>query len=233
VAKHPTQLVSFDRGGAAMNNVVKLVAISGVLCSCLAHPALAAEPIIVIQADGTAWYVAGDGTPTQVVTQVVFPPGNTPNPKPPTGDKPTPQPSETRRLVRDAAVKIDDVSGAKIMAKTYELLAKYIGNGTIPSDANSVDKAVTEAAKRAIKLLPDDDYEEDWEDLHRVVMDELAKLLVANGGNLTADQWSKFFSDASNGCNDAAIGAAIPGILEPLIAVLVQILIKLLTEMFA
>ena len=217
-----------------MTNVVKLLAISGVLCSCLAHPALAAEPIIVIQADGTAWYVAGDGTPTQVVTQVVFPPGNTPpSPKPPTGDKPTPQPSETRRIVRDAAVKIDDVSGAKIMAKTYELLSKYIGNGTIPSNADSVDKAVTEAAKRAIKLLPDDDYEQDWEDLHKLVMDELAKLLIANGGKLTAEQWSKFFADASNGCNDAAIGAAIPGILEPLIAVLVQILIKLLTEMFA
>ena len=194
---------------------------------------VAGEPTIVILPNGTAWYSAGDGSPTVLISNVIPPPGTVP-PTNPDGPKapPVPGPSGIEIQVRGWAEEVDDATGAAIMAKLYEILADNIANGKIPGDPDSIDKAVTAAADEALDMVPGR-HDDDWEGVHDKVMGELGRKLVASGGNMTPIQFSNFFREAQKGLESANAGKSLPPFLAPLIQELVKILMKLIVDMFA
>ena len=191
-------------------------------------PSIAGEPTIVLMDDGTAWFSLGDGSPTIIVQNVVQPPGEKPGP----GPTPQPPTSGIRADVTKWADDIRDPTGAAIMSKMYSIVGQNIGNGTIPSDTASVDKAITAAADKAIDMIPGRKTD-DWEDLHRKVMDDLGRIVVTSGGKMSAAQWQKYFAEVSGGLDGSNQGAAIPPFLQPLIAALIQVLIELIQDLFA
>lgn len=193
----------------------------------------ASEPTIVLLPDGTAWFSPGPNQPTILIKNIIRAPGMPPGGNtPPGGEDPQPPTEDTDRTeARKLAEGVDDAIGATMLAKTYELLGEYIASGKIPSDATSVDKAVTEAVDKTLEMLPGRKADE-WEAVHLKLVDRISRKLIANGGKLGADQWSTFFRSCSEGLNDTVEGNAIPPFLEPLIAALVKMLIELLTEMF-
>jgi len=193
----------------------------------------AGEPTIVLLPDGTAWYSAGPNQPTILIRNIIRAPGMPPGGNvPPGGEEPKPPVSDdTRAEARKLAEGVDDAIGATMLAKTYELLAEYIASGKIPSDAASVDKAVTEAVDKTLEMVPGR-HADDWDAVHLKLIDRVSKQLIASGGKLSAAEWSAFFRSCSQGLHDTVEGNAIPPFLEPLIAALVKILIEMLTEMF-
>jgi len=193
--------------------------------------AIAGEPVIVLLPDGTAWFSAGAESPTILVRNIIRAPGMPPGGNPPDEPAPPDEKSGLRKDVAKWSSDIDDTTGALVMSRAYGLLGEYIASGKIPADADSIDKAITAAGAQTFKMLPGK-HVDDWEELHRKVMDKLTVLVTANGGKLTAVQWSGFFREVSAGLDDSTSGSAIPPWLEPLIAALVQVLIDLLSDMF-
>lgn len=202
-----------------------------VLCCQAVAPA--ADAVVVLLPDGTAWFSPGGDAPTILVKHVIRAPGAPPAPGP--GDTPSdPQPPEGSTLQRDVkalADAVDDSLGATMLSKTYELLAEYVASGKIPSDADSVDKALTAAVNEAVKMTPGR-HATKWDAFNTKVGDLLTAKLIASGGKLTAAEWSQHLRDVSAGLAASTDQSAVPPFLEPLLAALVQLLVELLSDMF-
>lgn len=199
----------------------------------LLAPYAEADPVIVLLPDGTAWYNAGDGSPTILVKNVIEPPpGVTPKPPVPDDPKPdNPSGSKLQEQVTEWASEIDDSTGAAIMSKLYEVIADNIESGKIPAKADDVDKLVTAAADQALDMVPGKT-DDKWSDLHDKAIGELGKLLVGQGGSMTQTQYVTFFRDVQRGIEATNTDKSLPPFLEPLLQELIKILLKMIVEMF-
>lgn len=216
-----------------MRSNLKAIAAMAVLLTIAGSSAApAADPIVfVLDSDKGLYWDGQSSHYVRLVTPEGSPPPVPPIPQPPDPDDPQP-PSTFRSEVTEAAEAINDPIGARIMAQGfYGVLADQINNGTIPADADSVDRALT-AAKDAV-LSRVGSTRDKWQTFHSsVVIPELGERVV--GGSVRSKaEYVAFFREVQNGLNDSLEGQAPPVWLQPLIDALIQVLIELLRNLFA
>lgn len=154
------------------------------------------------------------------------------NPQPPEPPEPPDDPDGFAAKVQAWSEEVDDPDGAAVFGEgLWATLASEMKRGQIPTDANTVNKAISQALDKATRLYGSNKRE--WEDFHDKVLRELSQRLLKSGNKLTQAQYAEFFSDVAAGLEASKGDAVLDDIIDELIAVLIRAVIRILQDLFA
>ncbi len=200
-------------------------------------------PMLVVYPDGTAALYESKGATPKLIKHVLLPPtitippgnpgdgggGNPPN----NGDDPPVGSIEEK--VSILAKSVNDPGGAKVLSAAFRTLAQSIEQGKIPTDTDSVDKAMTAVINATIAMLPEN--KDDWNKVYKGGVHNITIVIgqqvLANGGTMNRDEWNKLLTQVADGLDNAAgPNSALPDWVQDLITALLPVLIQLITRLF-
>lgn len=199
---------------------------------------LAADTLLIIPDGGKPYTidtVTGDKNPLDVDGVYVdkgYGGGSTPDEDIPDAPDDTPDSSELRSQVKQWAADVDDTAGARIFAAMFDVLGDRIESGEVPADSRSIDNALTNAVEVAVEHFPRGSDPDDWKKVKRKIQDEVAKIAISKGGDLSQKEWLSVFRDIQYGFEDTYEGEAIPIWLAPILNALIEALISMLRNLF-